>query len=175
MHDAALVLAGSLLIAACAQVSTYTAWTNIPVTGQTFGVLLVAALLGMHRGTAAVVAYLLEGGMGLPVFAGGAAGWPVFATASGGYLVAFVAGAMLVGWLSERGWTKRPMTAAATILLGETTILVCGALWLVQSYGLEGALMRGYVPFVPGAVVKAALVTAMLPLGWKLLAATQRS
>jgi biotin transport system substrate-specific component len=174
-RDVALVLGGSMVIAASAQVSMHTAWTNIPVTGQTFGVLLVAATLGMHRGAAAVIAYLMEGGMGLPVFAGGAAGWPVFATASGGYLVAFVAGAMIVGWLSDHGWMKRPLTAAASVLLGETVILLCGALWLVQSHGFEGAMLRGYIPFVPGAVVKVALATAALPMSWKALAAIQRN
>lgn len=162
-----LVLAGSWLIALTAQL-TIPLWP-VPVTGQTFGVLLVAALLGSRLGPASVITYLAQGALGLPFFAGGAAGVGVLVGATGGYLTGFVAAAFVVGLLAERGWDRQSGKCVLMMLLGTAVIYLFGVSWLARFIGLEAALSNGLVPFIPGDVIKAVLAAIMLPLGWKLL------
>jgi biotin transport system substrate-specific component len=169
-RDALLILAGSLLIAAGAQVSIPLPFTPVPVTGQTFSVLLVGAALGWRRGFLAVLLYLAEGAMGLPVFAGGAAGPGTFLRPSGGYLIGFPLGAALTGLLAGRGWDRRPLGAAAAMFLGSLVILGLGCAWLsFHVGGLGRAFMLGVLPFLPGDMVKVALAAGLLPGAWKLL------
>ena len=103
-YDAALVVGGSIVIALCAQIAI---GYPVPITGQTFAVLMVAALLGSRRGVLCVLTYLAEGLLGLPVFAQGKAGLAAFLGPTGGYLVGFVLAAWIVGALSERAWDRR--------------------------------------------------------------------
>ena len=123
-YDLALILAGSALIALSAQVAFPLPFSPVPVTGQTFGVLLVASLLGRARGTAAVLAYLAEGAAGLPVFAGAAAGPAKLIGPTGGYLTGFVLGAYVCGWLAERGWDRTPFKTTISMILGNIAIFV---------------------------------------------------
>ncbi len=170
LYDAALVLAGSLLIALSAQVAIPLPFSPVPVTGQTMAVLLVGALLGRRRGSLAVLVYIAQGLAGLPVFAGGAAGPARLLGPTGGYLVGVVLGAYLVGLLAERGWDRRVGTTAAAMALGNVVIYAVGALWLaVFVGGLVPALTAGVLPFIPGDLVKIAAAALLLPGGWKLL------
>ncbi len=170
LYDAALVLAGSLLIALSAQIAVPLPFSPVPVTGQTLAVLLVGALLGSRRGSLAVLVYIAQGMAGLPVFAGGAAGPARLLGPTGGYLVGFVAAAYLVGLLAERGWDRRVSTTAAAMALGNVVIYAVGALWLaVFVGGLVPALTAGVMPFIPGDLVKIAIAALLLPAGWKLL------
>jgi biotin transport system substrate-specific component len=170
LYDAALVLAGSLLIALSAQVAIPLPFSPVPVTGQTMAVLLVGALLGSRRGSLAVLVYIAQGLAGLPVFAGGAAGPARLLGPTGGYLVGFVLAAYLVGLLAERGWDRRVGTTAAAMALGNVVIYAVGALWLaVFVGGLVPALTAGVLPFIPGDLVKIAAAALLLPAGWKLL------
>ena len=170
LYDAALVLAGSLLIALSAQIAVPLPFSPVPVTGQTLAVLLVGALLGSRRGSLAVLVYIAQGMAGLPVFAGGAAGPARLLGPTGGYLVGFVAAAYLVGLLAERGWDRRVSTTAAAMALGNVVIYAVGALWLaVFVAGLVPALTAGVMPFIPGDLVKIAIAALLLPAGWKLL------
>jgi biotin transport system substrate-specific component len=98
--DASLIVGASLLVALMAQVSVPLPFSPVPITGQTFAVLLVGAALGAKRGSASLLLYLLEGAAGLPVFAGGGAGPATFLGPTGGYLIGFVAAAWLVGALA---------------------------------------------------------------------------
>lgn len=169
-YDVGLVLGGSLLIALSAQVSIHLPFSPVPVTGQTFAVLLVGALLGWQRGALAVLAYLVEGLSGLPVFAGGLAGPAVLLGPTGGYLLGFVAAAGLTGWLAERGWDRRSGSMLLAMLLGSTVIYLFGVPRLAAFVGWDAALAAGLWPFLIGDVFKAVLAMLLLPLGWRLLA-----
>jgi biotin transport system substrate-specific component len=174
LHDAAIVLAGSALIALSAQVAIPLPFSPVPITGQTFGVLLVASLLGRSRGAAAALAYLAEGAAGLPVFAGAAAGPAVLLGPTGGYLLGFVPAAALCGALAERGWDRTGLRTAVSMILGNIVILALGLSWLARFVGAPQVLALGFWPFVPGDIVKIGLAAALLPLGWKALGARGR-
>lgn len=169
-YDLALILGGSLCIALSAQVAVKLPFSPVPVTGQTLAVLLAGALLGSRRGALAVLVYIGQGLLGLPVFAGGAVGWARLAGPTGGYLIGFVLAAYLVGLLAERGWDRRPATTVGAMLLGNTIIYACGLLWLSGFVGgLAKAVPLGLTPFLPGDLLKIALAAVLLPVGWKLL------
>jgi biotin transport system substrate-specific component len=162
-----LVGVGSVLIAASAWIAVPLPFSPVPVTAQTFAVLLVGSALGARRGAAAALAYLAEGCAGLPVFAGGAAGAQVLLGATGGYLAGFVPGAFVCGALAERGWDRRVATTIASMILGNAAILLPGLLWLARLVGFERVLALGLYPFLPGDAIKVAVAAAALPLAWK--------
>lgn len=169
-RDAALVAAFSLLTALSAQVAIPLPFTPVPITGQTFAVLLSGALLGPRLGALAMALYLLEGGAGLPFFAGGTAGAAKFWGPTGGYLLSYPFAAALTGFLAARGWDRYPATMLAAMLLGSLVIFALGALQLSFFVGgLHHAFTLGVLPFLPGDGVKALLAAGLLPLGWKLL------
>ena len=169
LYDVVLIVLGSLLIALSAQVSIRLPFSPVPVTGQTLAVLLIGTLLGRRRGSLAVLAYLMEGAAGLPIFANGAAGPAHLFGPTGGYLAGFVAAAYVTGWLAERGWDRRIGTMLLAIFVGNAVISVFGLLWLARFVGGEGVLSLGLYPFIFSDLVKAALVAGLLPFGWKLL------
>ncbi len=170
LTDVLLILVFSGFVAACAQVAIPLPFTPVPITGQTFAVLFTGAVLGSRRGALALLLYLAEGALGLPVFAGGAAGVARFLGPTGGYLIAYPIAAGLVGWLAERGWDRRPYGAALAMFLGSQVIFVLGVLWLSRFVGgLWPAFLQGMVPFLPGDVVKVALAAVLLPGGWALV------
>lgn len=168
VYEILLVLTGTVIIAISAKVQI-PMWP-VPVTAQTFAVLLVAALFGSRRGTATVLAYIGEGAMGLPVFAGPTAGLAYFAGPTVGFLIGFVVAAIIVGKLAERGWDRRFVTTVTAMTLGTLAIFACGLLWLEFYIGEKNVLVAGLFPFIPGAVIKIILAAALLPSGWKLLA-----
>ena len=168
LQNALLVLGGSLLVALCAQVSLPLPFSPVPITGQTFAVLLLGAALGPLRAAAALVLYLAEGAAGLPVFApGGLPGAARFLGPTGGYLLAFPLAAFLVGWLVLRV-PRRWWTLLGAALLAEGFILASGTAWLKALTGAawSEALGLGFLPFVPGSFFKAALLALLLPASW---------
>ncbi|MFQ3664091.1 MAG: biotin transporter BioY [Chloroflexaceae bacterium] len=184
VRDGLLVLAGSLLMALTAQISIPLPFTPVPITGQTFGVLLIGALLGPRLGALTMLLYLAEGLMGLPVFAGGRSAWtpssfpgiPVIIGPTAGYLFSYPIAAAVVGALAHRGWDRRVRTALPAMILGNIIILTLGFLWLAGAT----ALLRGSVdvlvllnmavlPFLPGDAIKILLAALALPGGWRLL------
>ena len=169
LRDAALVLGGSLLVALSAQIRVSLPFTPVPITGQTFGVLLVGALLGARRGALSLVAYLVEGAAGLPVFAGGAAGVQYLVGPTSGYLVGFVAAALVTGWLAERRWDRRVWTAALAMAVGNLVIYGFGLPWLARFVGPEQVLVAGMLPFLPGDALKLVLAALALPSAWRLV------
>jgi biotin transport system substrate-specific component len=173
-REIALLLGGSLLIALAAQLRVALPFSPVPITGQTFAVLLLGALYGSKRGPATVATYLALGVMGLPVFAGGTSGVARLIGPTAGYLVGFLVGAFVVGSLSERGWDRRPWTAAASMFIGSAAIYATGVLWLSKFVGWPAVLSTGVLPFLPGDVLKIALATLLLPAGWKLIGRSGR-
>lgn len=170
------LLAGSALIALAAQLRIDLPFSPVPVTGQTFAVLVVGAAFGMRMGAAAVLAYLAEGLAGLPVFAGGTSAWsvssagiPVIAGPTAGYLVGFVAGAATVGALAERGLDRRVGTTLLAMAAGDLAIYVFGLPWLARFVGTERVLALGFQPFLAGDAFKIALAAVALPAAWRFL------
>lgn len=141
----------------------------MPITGQTFASLLLGALYGSRRGSAAVVTYLVLGVVGMPVFAGVGAGIGQLIGPTGGYLVGFIAAAFVVGLLSEGGWDRKPWSAAASMVIGNVFIYAFGVLWLAHYVGWGAVLQTGVLPFIPVDIIKIVLATMLLPTGWRLV------
>jgi biotin transport system substrate-specific component len=176
LGDALLVCAGAGFVSLAAQISIPLGFTPVPITGQTFAVLLVGASLGSVRGAASLLLYLLIGMVGAPVYSEQRGGWEVFSGATGGYLVGFVLAAALVGLLAERGWDRRFATSVSAMLTGSVVVYACGLPWLHHVIGgsWEGTLEAGLYPFVPGDVVKLYLAALALPGAWKLVERVKR-
>jgi biotin transport system substrate-specific component len=168
-RSAGLVIVFSLFIAAAAQFSIQIG--PIPITGQSFAVLLTGALLGSRLGAAAVIAYLIEGAAGMPFFAGGGSGIARFFGPTGGYLIAFPAAAYITGAFAEHGWDKKYLSAVAAMAIGSLIILFGG--WALFSVATttspDTAFMITVWPFLPGDVIKILLAASVLPTGWALL------
>src|SRR5215813_2152688 len=162
-----LLLGFSLLIAACAQVVIPT-WP-VPITGQTFAVLLTGALLGSRLGAATLIVYLIEGASGLPFFQNFHGGLQYLTGQTAGYLIAFPAAAYITGAFAEHGWDKRFWSAAAAMTIGSVVILLAGWAWLSQFMPAQVAFHAGITRFIIGDIVKILLAAAALPLGWKLI------
>ena len=159
----AAILAGSLFLTLSSYLEV--PMIPVPVTMQTFAVALVGALYGWRLGGLTIVAWLMQGALGLPVLAGGAAGAAHFVGPTAGYLFAFPVAGIAVGWLAERGWNgRRPWRAFVAMLIGNGLCLVLGAAWLAALIGLEPAIMTGFAPFLIGAVLKAGLGALTLRL-----------
>lgn len=162
-----LVIAGSALLAVSAQFAFRLPISPVPVTGQTLVVLMIGMAFGSRLGAATVMAYLIEGGMGLPVFANGAFGWPVLIGPTGGYLIGFVAAAFVIGYMAERGAGRGPVSTALAMLVGTAVIYLFGASWLAQFLGFEKALAVGVLPFLYGDALKLIVAAGLMPLAWR--------
>lgn len=137
----------------------------VPITMQTFAVMLVGALYGWRLGGITIVAWLVGGALGLPVLAGGAAGAHHFVGPTGGYLFAFPVAGMAVGWLASRGWNgQRVWLSFLAMLIGNAICLVLGAAWLAIFIGTDQAIMAGVVPFLIGGILKSGLGAMTLKL-----------
>ncbi|MCO5093288.1 biotin transporter BioY [Bosea sp. (in: a-proteobacteria)] len=158
--QAGAVIVGSLLLALSSQIKV--PMYPVPMTMQTFAVTLIGALYGWRLGAVTVVAWLMQGLIGLPVLAG-AGGVAYFVAPTGGYLLAFPFAAALTGWLAQRGWNgNRVGLAFAAMLIGNALCLVIGTAWLSVLIGLPKAIALGAMPFVLGAALKSALAAAAL-------------
>ncbi len=144
----------NLLLIACAQIRIPLPFTPVPITGQTFGVLLAGALLGSRYGTAVVFSYVVQGAIGLPVFAGWKGGIATLLGPTGGYILGFVPAAFLVGRLLELGWYRRLGTIFAAFLIGNFVIYFFGLPWLAFFVGWNHVLEMGLLPFLPGDLIK---------------------
>jgi biotin transport system substrate-specific component len=169
--DALLVVGGTAFVALAAQVSISLGFTPVPLTGQTFAVLLTGAALGSTRGALSMLLYLVVGIAGVPVYASHRHGWSVFHGATGGYIVGFVVAAAVVGWLAERNWDKRFSSSLSAMLTGSVVIYLCGVMWLHHVLGVNWSttLDDGLYPFVPGDILKVYLAAAALPGAWRLV------
>jgi biotin transport system substrate-specific component len=153
-RDAALVIAGSIAVAVAAQIAIPFPGSPVPVTAQTFALLVVGIALGARRGALALALYLLEGALGLPVFAGGASGPGTLIGPTAGYLLAFPLAALVAGALatSRSSWLRIAVASIAS----HAVIFVFGLVWLARFVGAEQVVATGLLPFLPGEVVKIA-------------------
>ncbi|HEY9555838.1 MAG TPA: biotin transporter BioY [Acidimicrobiales bacterium] len=166
-----LVAAGALLTALSAQISFVLPWTPVPVTGQTFAVLVVGASLGWRLGAGSQLLYVALGLTGLPVYADGTGGWAVATGSTAGYLVGFILTAALVGAMAERHQDRSLLTSVPAMLTGSALIYLCGATWLSIHLGVSAseAVELGVAPFLIGDALKIVAAGAGLPLIWSRL------
>ncbi|RZN18521.1 biotin transporter BioY [Bradyrhizobium sp. Leo121] len=163
-----LVFLGTALLTLSAKVNLPLPY--VPMTLQTLVVLMIGAAYGSWLGTATVIAYLAEGAIGFPVFAGPVGGLAPLMGPTAGYLFGFVAAAFVAGWLAERGFDRSVVRLFAAMALGHIIILAAGFSWLAFGVGLgaEKAWLVGIVPFIAGTLVKTALGAALLPAARRL-------
>jgi biotin transport system substrate-specific component len=175
--DVLAVAAGVALISAAAQISIPLPFTPVPITGQTFAVLLVGAGLGTVRGGVTGALYVLLPLAGLPLYANGDHGWSVLSGATGGYLVAFPIAAAISGRLAELRWDRTFGSAIGAMLTGNVIIYAVGVPWLARSLHIsfQKALELGLYPFVAGDLIKLYLAALALPAAWKLVGRRSRS
>lgn len=171
-----LIVAGALLMALSANVVIPVPGSPVPITGQTFSVLLVGCALGARRGILATLLYLVVG-LFLPVYAEHKQGLGIYGTvqdgqlilgATGGYLIGFVVASGLVGRLAELGWDRRFGGALAAMAIGNFAIYAFGVPWLMAATGmdLQKAFALGVQPFLPGDLLKLALAAGVFPIAW---------
>lgn len=165
IHQALLVIAGTVLLAISAKVQV--PFWPVPMTMQTFVVLLIGAAYGARLGGITLAAYLVEGAVGLPVFAKGA-GLAYLTGPTGGYLAGFLVAAFVVGWLADRGYGRVVATTFTAFVIGEIIIFALGAGWLATYLGTEKAVAAGVMPFLLAEAVKIGLACALLPTAWQL-------
>lgn len=162
----ALVIGGAAFVGIAAQIAIPLPFTPVPLTLQTFAVLLVGASLGSLRGALSMVVYLLAGMVGVPWFAEGSSG---FTSASFGYILGFIFAAFIVGRLAERGASTTVLRTAGLMVVGNIAIYAVGVTWLKFAIDVDWAtaMSLGVVPFLIGDAVKIALAAGLLPLAWK--------
>lgn len=197
LRHVALIAAGALLIALCAQITIVQegqsipliadfriqlASSPVPITGQTFAVLLVGGALGLRRGFLAVALYLALG-LALPFYAEGSSGLDTFVSrasdgslvygTTGGYLLGFLLAALVTGRLAEIGWDRRILGAVAAMLIGNVVIYLVGVPWLALALPADFAATRwqsavefGLTPFVIVDAIKLVLAAAAFPAAW---------
>lgn len=170
-RNATLMVLGSLLLWASAKVQI--PFYPVPMTMQTFAVLVLGMVYGWRLGAATLTLYLAEGALGLPVFAGTpekGIGLAYVLGPTGGYLLGFLLAATVCGWLAERGWDRRVLTTVAAMFIGYVLIYAPGLLWLGTLLGWDKPILAwGLTPFMLGDLAKLALAAALLPAIWTLL------
>lgn len=166
MRQAVLVLAGSAVIAVSARIQV-PMWP-VPMTMQTLAILLIALSFGARLATVTLGAYLLEGALGLPVFATGG-GIAYLLSPTAGYLLGFLGAALVVGHLADRGWHRSRLGTLAAMALGSAVIYASGAGWLAVHIGPAQAILLGVLPFLAGDLCKAAIAALILPQVWALV------
>ena len=178
LQGLALAIAGALVVSAAAQVVIAVPGTPVPITGQTFGVLLVGAALGARRALASMALYLLLGILGAPIFRGGAHGIVQFASVgdggvlalapTGGYLIGMLAAAWIVGRLADLGWDRTVLGTLGAMLIGTIIIYAFGATWLTASLDVSPAegFAKGVLPFLFGDALKLLAAVGVFPSAW---------
>jgi biotin transport system substrate-specific component len=168
VRDVALVVGAAVFVGVAAQISVPVPGTPVPVSGQTFAVLLSGAALGFNRSLLSMALYALAGTLGMPWFAQGTSGWH---SASFGYVLGFVLAGAAVGALAARGGDRSPFRTVATMTFGTLLIYAAGVPWLMAMThsGFGAALSMGVRPFLIGDALKVLLAAGLLPGAWRLL------
>lgn len=168
--DLLLIVGGSLFIGLMAQLSFYLPFTVVPVTMQSFAVLLIGASFGSKRAFLTTTLYLLEGILGLPVFAGLGFGIAKLFGPSGGYLIGFIAAATLMGFLSEKlNWDKTFLKSLFLFSIGHGVIFLFGLAGLTKFFSGSEVFAMGLIPFIPGMIIKTCMAFPLLPKAWTLV------
>ncbi|CAN5120759.1 biotin transporter BioY [soil metagenome] len=158
-YQALLVIAGVVLLTLSAKLQV--PFWPVPMTMQTFAVLMIGATCGARLGGATLLAYLATGAVGLPVFASGA-GPAYMMGPTGGYLLGFLAAAMITGALADRGYGRTIVSAVLMLLAGLAAIYILGAGWLAVLFGIDKAIAAGVIPFLPAEALKLALAVVVM-------------
>ena len=167
--DMALIAGFAVITALFSQISI---WIGlIPITGQTFAVLLSGAVLGSRRGALAQLSYIAIGSTGIPFWfaAGGVPGIARIAGPTGGYLIGFIAVAFITGWLCEKGMDRKVWTAIPAMLCGNACLYLFGLPWLACFTGYQSVLAVGLYPFIIGDIIKILLAATAMPMAWSLI------
>lgn len=181
--DATLVFGFAALTAICAQISIPLGFTPVPISGQTFAVLLSGAVLGSKLGASSQILYVAFGAVGFPVFQDATGGWDIFVGSTGGYIVGFIVAAYVVGYLSERNGDRNVINALSHFVLGTIIIYSLGALWLSHIAniplfdsvaGQPDALSWGVTPFLVGDLIKVIAAALFVPGIWKSISFANR-
>lgn len=174
LRDVALVVGAAALTGLAAQVAIPLPFTPVPISLQTFTVLLAGAALGPVRGVAAMALYLAAGAAGVPWFSDTTSGW---AFPSFGYVIGFALAAGLVGWLARRGADRSVPGTIGTMIAGNLVIYATGVPYLAAAIGvtLPEAVALGAVPFLVGDALKILLAAGLLPAAWRLVGGRDRS
>lgn len=177
VNTIALMVGFALLTALAAQIKFAVPGTPVPITGQTFVVLLSGAALGSRMGAGSQAIYWAMGAIGLPFYSDASGGWEAATGATGGYLIGFIVAAWVVGALAERGQDRTVASAIPAFLAGNAVIYLFGVPWLMASVDsidtMTGALAAGFTPFVIGDIIKVVLAGLLLPAAWKLVDKTR--
>ena len=169
LYDSVMIIGATIFIALSAQFAFSVPFSPVPITGQSFAVILTGALLGSRRGALAVILYLLEGISGIPVFAQAQAGLIYLFGPTGGYLLGFIPAAFLTGSLAEKGWGKNLLSAIAMMTIGIIVIFVSGLSVLTVFFDDNNLLAVGLYPFLPGAIIKIIFSALVFRFGWHLI------
>ncbi len=171
VRDIALVAGFAIFVGICAQITIPLWFTPVPITGQTFAVLLGAEVLGWRRGVAGTVLYAAAGLVGLPWFAGHAGGASMLASPLLGYILAFIPASAVGGWLAARGMDRTFLRSALVMAASNLVIYAGGMAWLAASLGtgVERTLALGMLPFIPGDTIKLLAAAALVPSAWHLV------
>ena len=169
LKSALLVIGGSLALALSAKVQV--PFWPVPMTMQSMVVLLIGLGFGMRVGALTILAYLAEGAVGLPVFAGMAAGPAYLLGPTGGYLFGFLLAGAFAGWAGEHGLGRNLPRALLVMLLGHALIFAPGVVWLAVLFGWSKALAVGIAPFLLATVLKSGLGAAVFSASWRVAGA----
>jgi len=161
-----LPIVGSIFLALLSKIRVILPFSPVPITGQTFGILLLALLFGRNMAFFSVIFYILEGISGIPVFAFG--GGPAYLLGpTGGYVIGFLIASYIVGTLSDKGWGKNFFLCLFAVVIGEICIFLPGILHLLFFLPPDKILPAGLFPFIPGEIVKISLLFTIYPSVWK--------
>ncbi|MCR4377382.1 MAG: biotin transporter BioY [Rhodospirillales bacterium] len=171
IRNVVLAVVGTLLLTLSAKVQV--PFYPVPMTMQTFVVLMLGMAYGWRLGGATLALYLAEGAIGLPVFAGTpekGIGLAYMMGGTGGYLLGYLLAAAIIGWLAEKGWDRTMLGTALALLIGNLIIYVPGLIYLGVLFGWDKPILEwGFTPFILGDVTKLALAAMAMPLAWKIL------
>ncbi len=162
-----LVLSGVIFLSIMSQLIIPLYFTPVPISLGSFGVMLIALLYGRKLGTATVLSYVVAGSLGAPIFAGFKAG-SLFSP-TGGYILGYIAAALILGFLFDKGIAKSYVKTFLSLLLVSVIIFVLGALVLMLFVPIKNVFMAGVLPFIPGDMLKAVAATLLFPRLWKFI------
>ncbi len=172
LSNISICLCGVAGLSALAQISLPLPFTPVPITAQTFGVIVMGSSFGGPRAILTTLLYVCLGLAGAPVFSEASSGMGILLGPTGGYLVGFVASAYVMGKMSERKLDRKFKTSLPLFLVGHLIIFLCGLAGLSQFVSLDALLQKGFYPFIPGMLIKTALAGLLTPTVWKLVKAS---
>ena len=161
------VLSGVIFLSIMSQLIIPLYFTPVPISLGSFGVMLIALLYGRKLGTATVLSYVVAGSLGAPIFAGFKAG-SLFSP-TGGYILGYIAAALILGFLFDKGIAKSYVKTFLSLLLVSVIIFILGALVLMLFVPIKNVFMAGVLPFIPGDMLKAVAATLLFPRLWKFI------